>query len=87
MIDLSFPRDWSIQQVFVFVYLSLTSKLNFHILSQVPYGILLSYRWRAQERIPPIPLELLLCDLLVGVVPEAPKANLKKGVNTCILYE
>ena len=54
------------------------------IWNQLPHGILRLYWWRGQERIPPIPLELLLCDLVVGVPPAAPKANLKKVVNTYI---
>ena len=51
---------------------------------QVPHGILRLYRSRGQERIQPIPLELLACNLVVGVHPASETSNLKKGVNTYI---
>ena len=78
----------------VFVYLSDATSCIYTILdllqsgpniwAQVPHGILRLYRWRGQERIPPIPLELLVCDLVVGVHPSSETSNLKKGVNTYI---
>ena len=40
--------------------------------------------WCGQQRIPPIPLELLVCDHVVGVCSASPRSNLKKGVNTYI---
>ena len=52
------------------------------IWSQLPHGILRLYWWRGQERIPPIPLELLSCDRVLGVHPASATSNLKKGVNT-----
>ena len=64
----------------VFVYLSDATS----IWSQVTHGILRLYWWRGQERIPPIPLELLVCDHVVGVHPASTTSNLKKGVNTYI---
>ena len=53
---------------------------------QGAHGILRIYRSRGQERMPPIPLELLAYDLVVGVHPASERSNLKKGVNTYI-YE
>ena len=54
------------------------------IWNQFPHGILRFYWWRGQERIPPIPIELLSCDLVLGVHPASATSNLKKGVNTYI---
>ena len=88
------PRDWS-NNKFLYIlptllatyiytmckisYNTLTYQLNFHM-----HGILRLYWWRGQERIQPIPLELLACDLLVGVHSTSPTSNLNKGVNTYI---
>ena len=41
-------------------------------------------RSRGQGRMPPIPLELLAYDLVLGVHPASETSNLKKGVNTYI---
>ena len=49
-----------------------------------PHSILRLQRSRDQERMPPIPLELLAYDLVVGVHPASETSNLKKGVNTYI---
>ena len=82
--------DWSnnrfscIYPMLLATYIQYKISYNPSIWCQLPHGILRLYLWRGQERIPPIPLELLLCDLVVGVPPAAPKANLKKGVNTYI---
>ena len=37
-----------------------------------------------KKRMPPIPLEFLACDLVLGVHPASETSNLKKGVNTYI---
>ena len=49
-------------------------------------SILCFQRSRGQGRMPPIPLELLAYDLVLGVHPASETSNLKKGVNTYI-YE
>ena len=51
---------------------------------QLPHGILRLNLWRGQERIPPIPLELLLCDHVVGAHPASARSKSKKMVNTCV---
>ena len=63
-------------------YNTLTYELNFHMHG----GILRLYWWRGQERMQPIPIELLARDLVVGVHSASPTSNLNKGVNTYI-YE
>ena len=91
VIDLSFSERLVEQQVFV--YLSdATTYIQYNIPDiikrqtpiEFPYGILPFHVWRGQERIPPIPLELLVCDHVVGVHPASARSNLKKGVNTYI---
>ena len=92
MIDLSFSDRLVEQQVFVYIsdatgyiYIyNIRSLTSPNIWTQLPHGILRVCRWRGQERIPPIPLELLVCDLVVGVRPASATSNLKKGVNTYI---
>ena len=89
------PRDWSnnkfsyilptLLATYIYTmckisYNTLTYELNFHMHG----GILRLYWWRGQERIQPIPLELLACDLVVGVHSASPTSNLNKGVNTYI---
>ena len=85
------PRDWSdnkfsyIDPTLLRIY-NITSLKMPNILNpfQFPDGILPSHLWCGQERIPPIPLELLLGDHVVGVHPASATYNLKKGVNTYI---
>ena len=86
-----FLRDWSNNKL-SYIYLTLLHIYNItsltipNILSlyQFSHVILPSHWWRGQERIPPIPLELLVCDLVVGVRPASATSNLKKGVNRYI---
>ena len=55
-------------------------------MTQGPHRILRLQGSRGQERMPPIPPELLACELVLGVHPASETSNLKKGVNTYI-YE
>ena len=89
---LSFSERLVEQQVLV--YLSDTTgyiytiiiSYNIIIWTHGPHSILRLQRSRGQERMPPIPLELLACELVLGVHPASETSNLKKGVNTYI-YE
>ena len=72
---LSFSERLLEQQVLI--YLS-------DIRTHGPHSILRLQRSHGQERMPQIPLELLACDLVLGVHPSSETSNLKKGVNTYI---
>ena len=92
VIDLSFSDRLVEQQVFVYIsdatgyiYIyNIRSLTSPNIWTQLPHGILRVFWWRGQERIPPIPLEFLVYDLVVGVHPASTTSNFKKGVNTYI---
>ena len=75
----------SIRRYWLHIYniRSLTNP-NIYGVYKLPHGILQLYCWCGQERIPPIPFELLVCDHVVGVHPASARSNFKKGVNTCI---
>ena len=83
-------RDWSnnkfsyyLSDATGYIHIQYVRSLTIpSIWTQLSHGILRLYWWRGQERIPPIPLELLSCDLVLGVHSASATSKLKKRINT-----